>query len=216
MLFEAHQVQIADNWHVMGLRGTGSNEFWVQELFVPASRSAALMSATPLPLPLYKFPLFGLLGLGIAAVALGIARLAIDSLVELATHKTPQAGSRTLAERPATQEHVARSEARLRSARSFLLESIDSAWSAAVQPGAITAEQRRDIRLSTTHATEEAAAIVNRMHRLAGGSSVYSSSPIQRCLRDVHVATQHLMVGDPLYELCGRMFLGLPTNISML
>jgi indole-3-acetate monooxygenase len=216
MLFDASQVKISDNWHVMGLRGTGSNEFSVHEVFVPARRSAALIGGTPLPLPLYKFPLFGLLSLGIAAVALGIARLAIDSLVELATQKTPQGSTRMLAERSSTQEHVARAEARIRSARSFLLESIDNAWRAALKPGAIAAEQRRDIRLSTTHAADEAAAIVNRMYHLAGGTSVYDSSPIQRCLRDIQVATQHMMVSESTYEVCGRMFLGLPTNVSTL
>ena len=215
MIFEAKQVEIADNWHVMGLCGTGSNEFAVHEVFVPATRSVALMSDQPLAKPLYKFPVFGLLGLGIASVALGIARLAIDSLVELATEKTPQGSSRLLADRASTQEQVARSEARLRSARAFLLNTVDAAWEASMQPGPISIDLRRDIRLSTTFATEEAAAVVDRMHRTAGGSAVYASSPIQRCLRDVHVATQHMMVGESTYEVAGRLFLGLPTNVSM-
>ncbi|MEQ5843735.1 acyl-CoA dehydrogenase family protein [Paraburkholderia acidicola] len=216
MLFDATEVEFTDNWHVMGLRGTGSNEFAVHEVFVPATRSVALMSDVPLPKPLYKFPVFGLLGVGIASVALGVARLAIDSLVELATEKTPQGSSRLLADRASTQEHVARSEARLRAARAYLLDAVDAAWEASLQPGPISIDLRRDIRLSTTFATEEAAAVVDRMHRMAGGSAVYESSPLQRCLRDVHVATQHIMVSESTYEVAGRLFLRLPTNISMI
>ncbi|WP_394830101.1 acyl-CoA dehydrogenase family protein [Pendulispora rubella] len=216
MVFSADQVEIHDTWHALGLKGTGSNDFAVHELFVPAARSAALMADTPLPGPLYRFPLFGLLGLGIAAVALGVARLAIDSLVELATQKTPQGSTRLLAERASTQEHVARSEARLRASRALLLQAVDAAWTAAVETGRISTEHRRDIRLATTFATEEAAAVVNRMHTTAGGTAVFEASPIQRCLRDVHVATQHMMVGESTYEVTGRLLLGLPTNVAML
>ena len=215
MIFEAKQVEIGDNWQVMGLKGTGSNEFAVREAFVPATRCVSLLSDAPLPKPLYKFPVFGLLGLGIAAVALGIARLAIDSLVSLATEKVPQGSARVLAERASTQEQIARSEARLRAARAFLLDAIDEAWSASLQPGPMPIALRRDIRLSTTFATEEAAAVVDRMHRTAGGSAVYASSPLQRCLRDVHVASQHMMVSEATYEVAGRLFLGLPTNVAM-
>ncbi len=216
MLFRAEQVEIIDTWHVLGLRGTGSNEFAVQELFVPASRSAALMTDPALAQPLYRFPVFGMLGLGIAAVALGLARLALDSLVALASGKTPQGSARVLAERQSTQEHVARATARLSAARAFLLQAVDEAWAASTQATAIPIELRRDIRLATTFATEEAAAVVDRMHSLGGGSAVFESSPLQRCLRDVHVATQHMMVSESVYELTGRLLLGLPTNVSML
>jgi alkylation response protein AidB-like acyl-CoA dehydrogenase len=216
VLFEAAQVSISDTWHTLGLRGTGSNEFAVTNVFVPASRSAALMTDTPLSGALYKFPVFCLLGVGIASVALGVARLAIDSLIALATEKTPQGSARLLAERQSTQQHVARAEAQLRSARAFLLDSVDKAWAASVGPEQISAELRRDVRLATTFATEEAAKVVDRMHTCAGGSAIFESSPIQRCLRDVHVVTQHMMVSESTYELAGRLFLGLPTNVSML
>lgn len=216
MIFDADQVEIKDTWQVLGLRGTGSNEFSVRNVFVPASRTVALMTGTTLPNPLYKFPVFGLLGVGIASVALGVARLAIDSLIHLATEKTPQGSSRLLAERMSTQEHVARSEARLRAARAYLMDVVETAWSASTGTEPMSAEHRRDIRLATTFAVEEAVAIVARMHRTAGGSAVYDGSPIQRCLRDVNVASQHMMVSESTYELAGRLFLGLPTNISML
>lgn len=67
----------------------------------------------------------------------------------------------------------------------------------------------RDLRLSTTHAVQEATAVVDSMYTLAGGSAVYDSSPLQRHFRDVHVATQHMMVGTGTLENVGRLLLGL-------
>lgn len=135
MVFRAEQVSIADTWHTLGLRGTGSNEYSVKDAFVPAGLSASILTDVPIPGALFKFPVFCILGVGIAAVALGIARLAIDSLIELATKKTPQGSARLLAERPSTQQHVARAEAQLRSARAFLIDAVDRAWSASTDSG---------------------------------------------------------------------------------
>lgn len=135
MVFRAEQVSIADTWHTLGLRGTGSNEYSVKDAFVPAGLSASILTDVPIPGALFKFPVFCILGVGIAAVALGIARLAIDSLIELATKKTPQGSARLLAERASTQQHVARAEAQLRSARAFLIDAVDRAWSASTNSG---------------------------------------------------------------------------------
>lgn len=216
MVFSAEQVTIADTWHTVGLCGTGSNEFAVEGVFVPASRSASLVVDTPLPGPLYKFPVFGVLGLGIATVALGNAGRALESLIDLSKQKTPQGSARPLAERSATQLSVAHCSARLRAARAFLHEVLEDAWETSTGSGPISVSQRRDIRLATTFATTESAAIVDRMHTLAGGSSVYQASPVQRCLRDAHVATQHMMVSESTYELAGRLLLDLPTDVSNL
>jgi len=215
MLFDASQVTRADNWTAMGLRGTGSGQFSVRDAFVPLSRSASVLSGTPLPLPLYRFPIFCLLAVGIAAVALGVARLSIDSLVGLSQQKTPQGSQRKLAERPSTQQHVARAEARLRAARAFLLEAVEAAWAAATAD-ALPLALRRDLRLATTHAAEEAAAVAQSMYACGGGDAIFEASPLQRCLRDIQVAGQHIMVNEATYELTGRLFLGLSTQVAML
>jgi alkylation response protein AidB-like acyl-CoA dehydrogenase len=216
MVFPMAQVTLHDTWHVAGLCGTGSGDFEVRDVFVPRQRSLSLMADMPLKRPLYQFPVFGLLGIGIAGVALGIARVALDSLLDLAGRKTPQGSAKPLAQRPATQQEVARAEATLRSARSYLFEVIAAAQQDAAGGNAIPVERRRDIRLATTHATHAAAGVVQRMYLLAGGSAVFLSSPLQRCLRDVNVATQHMMVSEATFELAGRVFLGLPTNAAML
>lgn len=216
VLLDAAQVRVHDNWRALGLRGTGSGEFSIDGAFVPASHAVTLTEPPRRDEPLYRFPLFGLLGLGIASVALGVARRAIDSLIALSHDKVPQGSRRVLAERAATQAEVARAHARWRAARAFLLEAVDEAWADATAPAPIALERRRDLRLATTHATDEAAKVVDAMFHAAGGHAVFDASPLQRCLRDVHVATQHMMVADATYELAGRLLLGLPTDTAML
>jgi indole-3-acetate monooxygenase len=111
---------------------------------------------------------------------------------------------------------VARAEAQLQSARAWLMACIDAAWQAAQQPGALPVEARRDLRLGATHAVQTSAAVVQRVYTLAGGGAVFAASPLQRALRDVQVATQHMMVNDSTYELTGRLLLGVPTQVNLL
>lgn len=111
---------------------------------------------------------------------------------------------------------MARAEATLRSARAFVLEAIHAAWASAEAGREIPLEQRRDIRLAATHATHACAQVVDRLYTLAGGSAVFTDSPLQRCLRNVHVATQHMMIAEATFELSGRLLLGLPTDAAML
>lgn len=216
MLAPAGEIEIHDTWHSAGLCGTGSTEYSMNGLFVPNRRAVGLGVEQPLERALYAFPQFGLLAMGIAAVTLGLARSALDELLDLAGAKTPQGSRRTLAERPATQAEVARAEAELRSARAFFYETIESAWQAAQSGGRLPVEHRRDIRLSTSHAVRSCARVVDRMYELGGGTSVHRSSRLQRIFRDVHVATQHAMVAPSTFEVTGRLLLGLETDPSTL
>jgi alkylation response protein AidB-like acyl-CoA dehydrogenase len=188
----------------------------MKDLFVPETHAVGLAGGEGLARPLYAFPQFGLLAMGIAAVSLGIARHAIDELIEVAAGKTPDGSRRTLAMRSSAQSEVAEAEARLRSARAFFYEAVGTAYEYACAEGRIELEHRRDVRLATTHATRSAVDAVDRMYHLAGGTSVYLSSPLQRCFRDVHVACQHMMVSQSTLELTGRLFLGLETDASLL
>ena len=216
LLVPATQVGFLDTWHVSGLSGTGSTDFEIRDVFVPESHAVGFGSTRPLPGALQAFPQFGLLALGVGAVALGLARAAIDALIALAGAKTPTGSGRPLAARAMAQTEVALAEAALRSARAYYFEAIAAAWSSAVRDGEIPIAQRRDLRLATTHATRESAGAVDRMYTLAGGSSVYQSSPLQRIFRDVHVATQHMMVSSSTLELTGRLLLGIETDTSQL
>jgi hypothetical protein len=195
MLFPATDARIVDTWNVAGLRGTGSHDMTVDDVFVPADRSVSIVTDRPRAQgTLYAFPVFGLLALGIAAVALGIARAAIDELVRLAREKSPYGSKRTLAERGVVQAELAQAEALVRSGRAFLHEAIERAWTAAEHDGTITTAERASLRLAATHATTSAAKATDLAYNAGGGTSIYASSPLQRCFRVVHVATQHAMV----------------------
>ncbi len=217
MLMPADSVEVIDTWSVSGLRGTGSHDMAVEQEPVPAARGVSLFTDPPRqPGALYSFPLFGLLAVGIASVALGIARGAIEDLIVLAAGKTPAASLKTLAQRAAVQAEVARAEAALRSARALMLEEAEAAWVAAQTGAPISDEHRLGLRLAATHATGAAAEVVTAMYQAGGGSSIYDSSPLQRRFRDVHVATQHMMVAPTTWELTGRLLLGLPTDTVQL
>ncbi len=217
MVFPASQANLIDTWQVAGLNGSGSGDMEVTDIHVPAAYSYSLVTDAPREAgPLYRFPPFGLLALGIAAVALGNARAAIDDLVELAGGKKPQGSRRTLAERAGAQAELARAEAQLRSARAFFHEAIGEAWTRASSGSPIDVEGRALLRLAATHATRSSADVVRMMYELGGGSVLYASHPLQRRFRDAFAATQHMMIAPPTWELAGRVLMGLPTDASML
>jgi indole-3-acetate monooxygenase len=216
MLFPAHEAEIIDTWHVAGLRGTGSHDIAVKQLRVPRERSVWLTDPPCEDGPLYRFPVYGLLALGIAGVALGIARGAIDDLTELARTKVATGARRVLAERPMAQVEVARAEALLSSARAHVHAAISDAWESARRGDPIPLNERARLRLAATDAVRASAEAVGRMYDAGGGSAIYDDSLLQRRFRDAHVVTQHVMVAPPTYELVGRVLLGVDTDTEML
>jgi indole-3-acetate monooxygenase len=216
-LFPRAEVEVIDTWHVSGLRGTGSHDIAVADLPVSHTHATSVITRRPREDgPLYAFPPFGLLALTIAGTALGIGRAAIDDLLELAGAKTPTGSARTLAERPVTQARIAQAEATLLAARTFLYDAIGAAWIEAAGGGGVSIEQRAALRLAATHATAASATAVDTAYELGGGTSIYETSPLQRRFRDVHAATQHMLIGPSTWELTGRLMLGLPTDIAQL
>lgn len=217
MLFPASDAEIVDTWKVAGLEGTGSHDIAVRDLVVPAAHSVSLFSERPSESgPLYAFPAFGLLALGIASVALGIARRALHELRELAVAKTPTLAQRRLADRPATQARTAEAEALAGSARAYLLETVRDVSERAARAGELGLAERARVRLAATCAVKQCVRAVDAAYELGGGSSIYLGSPLQRCLRDAHVVTQHMMVSDASFELAGRVLLGVDVDASML
>jgi len=217
MLFAAGDVEVIDTWTVAGLCGTGSHDIAVDALEVPADRSASLLTDAPRhDGPLYAFPVFGLLALGIAAVALGIAAAAIDELIGLAGAKTPQGARRPLAQRASAQASVARAGTAVDAARALVREEVTRAWDLAEREGEVPMENRGALRGAATHAVSAAAGAVTAMYEAGGGSAIYESSPLQRYLRDIHVATQHMIVGPATWELAGRVRLGMDPGTAQL
>lgn len=210
-------LEILDTWHTSGLRGTGSHDAVAADLFVPDEHMLSLMGAGPrVQEPLYRFPIFGFFALSIAAAALGNARGAIEELCELAAGKTAQGSSRVLAERPATQAVVGEAEAALRAARALYYEAIEEAWDAAQQDAPVAVALRVGLRLAGTHAVRIAAAVARSMYDLGGGTAIYDDSPLQRRFRDAHTATAHFQVNPAIWELTGKVLLGLPARTEQL
>ena len=213
MFFRREDVELIDTWDASGMRGTGSGDMAVKAVRVPKSRSVSFITDTPRDAgPLYAFPPFGLLALGIAAVASGNARAALDDLKALAMTKKGAGSSRTLAERGTVQADYARAEASLEAARALVSREIANGWGRATRGEAFDAPLRARLRLAATHLVRTASDVVRSAYDMAGGTAVYASHPLQRRFRDAHVATQHMMVGSSTYELTGRVLLGLPTD----
>ena len=216
VLMPASAISFLDTWHVSGLQGTGSTDYQVTDLQGSLGHIVGYNKNRPPKRPLYQFPQFTLLAIGIGAVALGIGRAAIDELVNLAQSKKRINSKATLADRVHSHLEVARAEATLRSARAFYYQSIEAAWNTAISGEKVSVDQRRDIRLATTHAVEASIKTVDAMYTLGGGAAVYRDSPLQRHFRDVHMASQHIMVAPSTLETVGRLYLGQEAQIATL
>jgi alkylation response protein AidB-like acyl-CoA dehydrogenase len=217
VFFDLEDVEFIDTWHVSGLAGTGSLDYSVTHAFVPEGRWVQIGVDEPTrDNQLSSFSFYGLLALGIAATSVGIARRAISELVDLAATKRPQGSSRPLRDRAPIQSDTAIAEACLRSAWAFVQDVVSDTWESATTGDPPSTEQRRLLRLSATHATQTAAEVTERMYKAAGGAAIYKTSPIQRCFRDVFVATQHAMVAPRTYEIAGRIRLGVETDTRQL
>ncbi len=216
VLMPTSEIQFLDTWHVSGLQGTGSTDYEAVDLSLSDGHIVGYGGHRPPRRPLFQFPQFTLLAIGIGAVALGIARAAIDELVQLAQSKRRINSTATLADRAHSHMEVARAEATLRSARAFYFQSIEAAWSVAQSGDKVSVDQRRDIRLATTHAVEASIKTVDAMYTLGGGSAVYADSPLQRHFRDVHMTSQHIMVAPSTLETVGRLYLGVEAQTATL
>lgn len=213
----AARIRLIDTWFSSGLRATASGDFEADAVEV-ADRYTVQPGVTvsPLDAPLARFPIFTLLASGVASACLGMGRRAIDELVALAQGKRPAFSAKTLASSELTQLDVARAEAGWSAARAFLRDELAVAWDAAVAGDPVTEAQRARIRMACSHAATESARAVDLCYDLGGGSSVFASSPLQRCFRDVHTATQHIMVSKRPLQTVGKLLLGVAADTAML
>ena len=209
VFFLPEEIDILDNWHVSGLRGSGSSDYVAKDVWVPADRLAGDIEDTEhANIPIYQFPKYALLGIPIGAICLGMARASIEEVVKESKKKTPQGSRRSLALRPSLHVEVAEADTALRAAKTLLYSNIRESWQRAQKaPGSI--DDRREMRASTVHAVNTSIDVIDRMYTLMGGTSVFESSCLQQHFRDVHVASQHMMVGQPVMEMAGRVMLGL-------
>lgn len=215
MFFHHSEVAFHDTWKTSGLRGTGSNDFEVKDVLVPAGRWVILGSRPKVDAPLYRFPTLGLLALGVASVSVGIAQRAIEEFIALATEKTPTGSKRSLATREAVQKDLAVAQALEASARAYMHATIEEAWQIAERGEKMPRAQKAALRLAASNAAWQSAKAVDLLYHAAGGTAIYSESVLQRCFRDVHVTTQHIMVAQPTFEMLGKLPLQLDNNAML-
>jgi indole-3-acetate monooxygenase len=212
--------QVIDTWHVMGMRGTGSHDVAVNDVFVPTARTFPLVPEfTPgshYQGPLYRFPLVGIVATNLPPLVLAVARRAIEEVSALAQGKVPVAASTVLRERASAQAKLAQAEAILRAGRVFLYDTLSDTWAATVAGETLSLRHKADVLLAMTHAVQSAVQAVELMYRMAGTSGVYTRSPLERYFRDVQVLRHHAFGAETRYETVGQVYLGLPPDFPVL
>jgi alkylation response protein AidB-like acyl-CoA dehydrogenase len=215
MLFPKSNVRMVDIWHTVGLRGTGSDEYVVKDLFVPEHHTMSRddpreRRETAL---LYRFTSNQLYSAGFAGVALGIARATIKDFLDLPANKVSRGAARPMRENNVIQSQLAQCEAQVRSARAFLHQVHEDAWRTVEQTGEQTAEQRMLIRLTSTWAIQQARATVNTLYHATGSAAVFEANPFERRLRDIHTVAQQAQGRQLHFETCGQIMFGIePEN----
>src|SRR5436305_6832408 len=217
MVFPKSEARIIDNWQVLGLRGTGSDSYALEDHFVPQRYSAGRDNEAELrePGPLYKFTSGMIYAMSFAHVSMGIARGALDAFIEIARDKVPRGSKGTLRENNVIQSQIAQCEARLKSARAYLRGVIGDMWEEAQRDNRISPEQHPQLRLAATWAIHQARDIVATVYHAAGAAAIFESNPLERRMRDIHAGTQQGQGRGVHFETVGQILLGLPPEGRM-
>jgi len=215
-LFPVEQATLLDTWDTIGLRGTASDSYRVDDLFVAEEFSSTREDPElrTEPGPLYAFPQQTLYSVGISSVALGLARGMLDAFIELACRKTPR-GMVRLADSGVVQAEIAKCEAKLGAARAYLLDTLGEIYAAAGSAAPIDIPARGRVRLAGTHAISTAVSVADYTYKAAGVDAIFPGSPFMRRFRDIHTVSQQIQSRDVHYETCGQILLGNPPAVFL-
>ena len=217
--FPRAQCEIIDTWDVMGMRGTGSNDVSVTDVYVPKSRTFPMVPdfepGSHYSGPLYRLPVVGAAASGIPTPMLGVARRALDEVTDLARTKTPVASSGLLKQRPLAQVQLGRAEAILRSGRLLLLDILSEAWRRCIDGETHSLEQKADIMLGMTHAMSSAVQAVELACSIAGTTAFRATCPLERCFRDVETMRHHVFASEQRYGTFGQVYLGVAPDFPV-
>ena len=216
--FARDQVTIHDTWQVSGLRGTGSCEFEVTDVFVPADHTHDFVAPVPSqPGLIYRLPGLSIFPWSISGAPLGIARGAMAAFIKLATqNKTRLGTTMRLQDREIVQSVVGRAEAIHGAARAFLLEAMAELVSALDDDGDRFLRARARLRIACAHAAEGSLSIVQMLATEAGAVAIFESCPLERFVRDMHAAVKHVAMNPFSYVVAGRLSLGLDPGVTRL
>lgn len=216
LLFPVEQATLLDTWNTIGLRGTASDSYRVDDLFVPEAFSGTREDPglRRVKGPLYAFPMQGLYAVGVAGVGLGIAREMLAAFADLAGRKTPR-GLKRLADSAGVQAGVGRAEATLGAARAYLLETLAEIHARADEVLPIEVPDRARVRLAATHAIHGAIEVADYVYKAAGVDGIFPGSPFERRFRDMHTLSQQIQSRDSHYEAVGQVLLGVPPEVFL-
>jgi len=210
--------EIIDTWYVMGMRGTGSDDIALTDLFVPQARTFPLVPefapGSHYQGPLYKFSAMGNVAATFPLVVLAIARQALDEVYTLAQGKTPFASTTVLRERATAQVKLAQAEAAVRSARALLYDTLGETWEQTLAGEPPSLVQRADLLLAVANATSSSAKAVELAYNVAGTSGIYTRNPLERHFRDMQVLKQHGFASENRYETVSQVYFGLPPEFA--
>ncbi len=211
MLFRQDQIVWTSTWDVVGLRGTGSDTYTVNDLFVPESYTVRrdVDDERRIDDPFYRFTSTSAYSCGFAGVSMGIARGMMEALKDLARDKKPSHTARVLRDSPVMHHLVAEHEATLRSARAFVLEAIRGGEDSIRRGGTLDMESRVLMRLATTTAIQRAKQVAEFAYHEAGATAIFASNGFERKMRDIHASAQQVQGRTGHIEICGQYFLGL-------
>jgi alkylation response protein AidB-like acyl-CoA dehydrogenase len=201
------QAEVIDNWHVAGLQGTGSLDFSVDGIFVPSELTYDLGTPAVRGGDLFRLGMPAFVSNEVPPLAIGLARRALDDMTELATHTARFPGGPTVSERAVFHKELGRAETRIRAARAVHREAMAAAWESAVA-GAVPGEELQlAVTTASIYAVETCSDVVTDLFRYGGGRVLALSNPMQRHLRNVLAARQHLALSEEHYETAGRFVL---------
>jgi alkylation response protein AidB-like acyl-CoA dehydrogenase len=209
-IFPKSSVTLADDWNVMGLKGTSSVSYSVNDAFVPEDFSFTRESDAERREtgPLYRFSMFNLFGVGFSGVALGLARRALDDFIKLATVKKPYAATTLLCDNNSIQSQVGLSEATLQAARTYVLETYRQHYRNVIGGMRFSQEMRIQNRIVTCFAIQKAREVMNFVYHAAGATAIYQSNPFERRFRDLHTLTQQGQGAFSNFEQLGQTLMG--------
>jgi alkylation response protein AidB-like acyl-CoA dehydrogenase len=213
-LFPRSVAAIADDWYVMGLRGTRSEGYGVDDLFVEDALTLDRDTAAECRInsALYRFSTTNVYASVFSGVALGIARAMLNDLLELAGNKHPRGARSSLRESAVMQTRLAELEARLGSARAYQRLALTEVWRKVEEAGSLEMADRARLRLATTHAINQATDVTEEVYRLAGATAIFESRPFERRFRDAHAVSQQVQGRHTNFETVGRFMLGLDVD----
>lgn len=219
LFIPASDADIVENWDTLGMRGTGSHDIDLQDVFVPTRRTAPLLPLERTA-PAYSGPMYRLTfwpPIAITGVpALGIAQAAIDDFIDLAATKVHAYTTNTLRDRQIVQLRLAKAQASLRAARAYLHNTFNEMWDVAVGGDFLTIDQKADCQQAVTHAIVASTEAVKLVHSIAGTAAIRKNQPFERYLRDIHVISQHAFFCESRFEAVGQIRLGLDSNWEFL